>query len=539
MIFDQNAAGYGWIDCFHLLRSRWPIVMLVCSVVLVGGAALRRGLPLLHESSVSIKWEPQGAVDEPALSPSEFQASRLNGFSAQIAELRSGNLLSEVVLAENLVDRWGTDHEAEATRLLARRSSVEGRPEEGVILLRVRDVTAAAAADLVNAMADSFLSRKNSEVRAEANARVVRLDRGKRERHRAIEAIEARLLTLSTEGSGAEDEKSDLRRRLLGERNLLRSLEAKHQLAVIEAGDTKASAHLLERAGQSTAALVVPLFLRMPAMILIGLFAGIAVIFMIGGGDIRLHFLVDLQNRLGLPVAGFAPLCGTTLLTQKHLPPYLVESYRDLRTKLQRLPAGDCLLVTLMPLRSGEGLAEATTNLACVLADGGATVLVIEACFRDPQLHGYFEAANHPGLSDFLSGEMRLEETVIKTRRPNLWFMPSGPLHSDPGGLVAGRRMDDLLRDMRSRFDFLLLVAPSIHRVAEAGALAAFADGTVVVAPYGGCSVPQLKKARLALEAASAQLTAVLLTTKAEGSSLASPPPSLLSHESTRQLQTR
>ncbi len=515
------------MDYAHLLRSRWPIVMLVCSVVFLIGAALRKSVPFPYESVVCLQWEPEKATEEPAPSSSGFRASRLNDFSAQIAELRSGNLLSEVVLAEDLVRRWDVAHEAAATRLLARRSDVEGRAEEGLIVLRARDLTAAASADLANAIADRFLSRKQAEVRAEANARVVRFDREKRERHRAIEVIEARLLALNADGGsgGGEDEKSDLRHRLHSERNLLRSLEAKHQLAVIEAGEARSPARLSERAEEVSATLMVPFFLQTPGMILAGLLAGVGTILVRGRGGVRLQFLADLQNRLELPVAGFAPLGGTSLLAEKPLSPYLVESYRDLRTKLKRLPAGDCLLVTLLPLRSEAGLAEATTNLACVLADGGSTVLVIDAAFRDPQLHPYFEAAHHPGLSDFLSGEMRLEETVIKTRRPNLWFMPSGPLHPDPGGLIAGRRMDDLLWDMRSRFDFLLIAAPPLHRVAEAAALAALADCTAVVAPYGGCSVRQLQKARLALEVTAAQLTAVLLTTKAGGNPPASPPP--------------
>ena len=170
--------------------------------------------------------------------------------------------------------------------------------------------------------------------------------------------------------------------------------------------------------------------------------------------------------------------------------------------------------MTLMPLRDREGLAEAATNLACVLADGGGTVLVIDADFREPQLHRSFDSANHPGLSDFLSGEIRLEETVIKTLRPNLWFMPSGPLHDDPCGLISGRRMGDLVWNMRSRFDFILVVSPAIHSVSDAGALSALADYTAVVTPYRGCSLSQLRRAQVAINSASGRLAAVFLTTK-------------------------
>ncbi len=539
MTFGQNASGYGWVDYFHLLRSRWPVALLVCSLFLLGGAALQKKVPRLHESTVRLELEAGKAEsDAPAPSLSEFQASQLNDFSRQIAEMRSHNLLSEVVVACDLVKRWSTANEADATRLLAARSEVEALPQERTIVLRARDLNPAASAELVNAMADQFLSRKESEIRAEANARVVRLAREVAERHRAIASSERRLLALSSEAGSSEDEKTDLRRQLVSEGYLVRSLEAKHQLAAIEAGEAKSQARLVERAGESSAKLIVPLFLTMPCLIMLGLLSGIVVTILTERGDIRLNFLANLVQRAQVPLAGFAPVCGASLLTGRLLPTRLIESYRDLRTKLQRLPAGDCLLMTLMPLRGREGLAEATTNLACVLADGGSTVLVIDADFRNPQLHYHFDAANHPGLSDFLSGEMRIEETVIKTRRPNLWFMPSGPLHADPGGLIAGRRMGDLLWDMRSRFDYLLIAAPSIHEFADAGALAALADYTALVTPYRDCRVPQLKKARLALDAASAQLTAVFLTVNLEGGTTGPPRPEASVPVTLRQLQT-
>ena len=524
MIFDQHASGYGWIDYLRLLRSRWPIAVLSCLLFLLGGMALQKGVPCLHESMVRLELEPKKEFGKAAPSLSEFRPSQLHDFSSHIAELRSHNLLSEVVVTCDIVKRWGSAHEAEATRLLEERTELVAMPHDRAIVLRARDLNPAASAELVNAIADQFLSRKESEIRGEANSRVERLEREVGERHRAIRGIEARLLELGADATASEEEKTDLRRQLVSEGYLLRSLEAKHQLAAIEAGEAKSQVRLVERAAESSARPFVPIFFTMPALLFLGLLSGVVVTILAERGDIRLNALANLMQRAELPLGGFVPTCGASLLNGGLLPPRLIESYRDLRTKLQRLPAGDCLLLTLMPLRGRDGLAEATTNLACVLADGGSTVLVIDADFRNPQLHRHFEAANHPGLSDFLSGEMRIEETVIKTLRPNLWFMPSGPLHQDPAGLIAGRRMGDLLWDMRSRFDYLLIAAPSIHEVSDAGALAALGDYTAVVAPYRDCSVPQLKKAKLAIEAASAQLTAVFLTVNLEGAAPDLPP---------------
>lgn len=504
------------MDFFQLLRSKWPIVLLICSLVLLAGAGLKKRLPPLYESTVRIELDQTVKEASATYAATTFRSTQLNDLTRQAAELRSVSLLSEVIASCGLESRWKFTGESTVPALLKERIRVEALSEDRALLLSARDLTPETSADLANAIAARFLERKASEIQAEANARVMKLAAEVKDRNEEIKRLEARLVEIKDSQVGSEVESEDLRRMLVGERYLLHSLEAKHQLAVLEAGDTGTQAHIIERAEAGVAKFVAPIWLTLPGLVSLGLLAGLVLTFVVDGGRTRWNLITNIVNHLQVSVAGFAPLSGVSLLRAKNSPERLIEGYRDLRTRLQRLPAGDCLFISLMPLRDREGLAEMVTNLSCVLADGGKTVLVIDADFRHPRLHRFFDAANHPGLSDFLSGEMRLEETVIKVRRPNLWFMPSGPLHDDPCGLINGRRMGDLIWNMRSRFDFILLVSPSIHEVSDGGALAALADFTAVVTPYWACSVSQLKKARLALEAASARLCAVLLTTKLE-----------------------
>jgi len=109
---------------------------------------------------------------------------------------------------------------------------------------------------------------------------------------------------------------------------------------------------------------------------------------------------------------------------------------------------------------------------------------------------------------------MRLEETVIRARRANLWFMPSGPRPDDPGGLLNGRRMSDLIWDLRSRFDFILFASPSIHECSDGGFLASVADYTIITEPSAGYSLKRLRETKTALETVSAVFGGVVLTTR-------------------------
>jgi Mrp family chromosome partitioning ATPase len=118
---------------------------------------------------------------------------------------------------------------------------------------------------------------------------------------------------------------------------------------------------------------------------------------------------------------------------------------------------------------------------------------------------------------------MRLEETVVKARRANVWFMPSGPLPDDPSGLLGGKRMDDLIWEMRRRFDYILVTAPSIHRFADAGTLVSFADHAVLVTSYRRHSISRLRKASLAIEACGVSVSGILLGERFTGLSSRKP----------------
>ncbi|MCB1205018.1 MAG: hypothetical protein KDN18_12230 [Verrucomicrobiae bacterium] len=516
MIFRQGGVGYGWIDFFYLLRSRWPVVFLFASLVMVAGAAWKRHAPGLFEGELTIALGDD-AMGDPSSAAAGFRPSGSHDLYREAAELGSRAMLSEVAGPSGIVKRWKVGEADDLLRLLESRVSIGVLPEERHLVVRARDLTAEHAASLANSIGDRYLARKETEARAEAGARVRRLSEEIEGRHREISRIEEELVELADTGA-AQEELAPLRRRLATAQNLVHSLGAKHQLALLEAEEAEGEARIISYARPERTRATTPWWLSLPGLGISGVLAGMMAMVALEAFCRRTRWdaVSDLMNRLDLQFAGFAPVQGGSPVTGVPVTAAVLEPYRDIRNRLLRLPLGECLFVTLMPLRKQDASPEAISNLACVLADAGRTVLVVDADFRNPSLHPLFDAAHHPGLSDFLSGEMRLEETVIRSRRANLWFMPPGPLHDDPGGLLNGKRMDDLVRDLKTRFDFILVASPSIHEVSDAGILASMADCNAVITPYLGHSVRKLRETRTALETVHAPLSGVLLTTRAE-----------------------
>jgi len=525
MVSGHNAVRFGWGDYLYLLSSRWPLVLLVGSVVLLAGAALKRQLPSLYEAEARIALVVPDLQADPLLARPEFQPSRPNDLFREADELTSRALLSEVAGPLALTSRWKVKDVDDLMALLGSRVEVEILAETNGLLLRARDVSPRDASALANAIGDRFVVRKDAEARAEANARVIRLEQEISERRNEIASIEKGLVSVAGEAGPDSLITTEKRRRLVTLRNLIHSLEAKHQLALLEVDEARGTARLIAPALPDRAVATMPLWLSTPGLVVLGILAGMGTVLGIALSFRRSRWgaIADLMKQFQLHFAGFAPVSSTAgRWAANEVPGSLLEPYRELRNRLLRLPAGDCVWMTMMPLRRTEPGGEAIVHLATVLADSGRTVLVIDADFRAPSLHLFFEAAHHPGLSDYLCGEMRLEETVIRARRMNLWFMPAGPLHDDPGGLLNGKRMDDLVRELRSRFDFILVASPSIHEVSDAGVLAAISEFNTLITPYHGLSLRRLRETQLALETVNAPLSGVLLTTRVEPEPVAS-----------------
>lgn len=511
MITNQNSAAFDWVECVHLLKARWVTVVLIVSIVFLAGATMMVGSPESHRAEVVIEFFPRRSDHFAMRRSSEMQASSASQLGRETVRLKSRDLLAEVLKKTDLGDRWQISSPEDLDGLSEKIEVVRGA-ERNTLILSVTDPSSEAAADLANALASRFVSRETSDAVVRANQRATRLGAEVDSRRERVVELEKRLLELNLGPEAGTETVEETRRDLLLENNVLLALEARHQAALIDAEGNQKVAAVAVPADPSTAMKLGSSWSTAGSLISLGLLMGVATVCLFGREKGRLSVIKRMSEKLEIDVSGLAPVTGKSLMHRARPSSALIEPFRDVRTKIDRLPAGECLFLTMVPDEAGEGFAEVLVNLAAVQADAGHTVLVIDADMRDPRLHEYFDSAQHPGLSDFLTGEMRLEETVIKTRRANLWFMPSGPQRDDPSGLIAGRRMTDLVWEMRSRFDYIIVSSPSLLEFAEAGALSEIADHTVAVSAFREHSLSRLKKMKAAVELASGVFSGVVLT---------------------------
>lgn len=163
--------------------------------------------------------------------------------------------------------------------------------------------------------------------------------------------------------------------------------------------------------------------------------------------------------------------------------PYL-ESYERLRTNLRR--AGDKPVRVLLLTSAGteEGKTFCAYNLAIASARAGKRTLLIEADLRKPTRVGCLKMTADPENSlEPLLYYGQLNHCIrLVPEIENLYVVPSpGPVRQ-PGGILESNELLRLLKDVRQRFDFVVLDAPALSAGNDALMLEPHTDGMVFVA---------------------------------------------------------
>jgi polysaccharide biosynthesis transport protein len=189
-----------------------------------------------------------------------------------------------------------------------------------------------------------------------------------------------------------------------------------------------------------------------------------------------------LQQEFG-PMAEALPSKGRQ--STKYAAAPFLEALRSLRTSLLLLHDGQPPKVVLITSSvAGEGKSKLTANLAGVLAQSGARVLLVDADLRRPVLHTGLGLDKSPGLGAVLA-DGALPVVYKHPQLSTLSILCGGATPALPSELLGSKRMIDLLAGWRAQYDFILLDSPPVLPVTDARVLSQICDATLLVARHG------------------------------------------------------
>lgn len=177
--------------------------------------------------------------------------------------------------------------------------------------------------------------------------------------------------------------------------------------------------------------------------------------------------------------------------------PRFVEQFKSLSSRFEyRVDALDCKVVAVTSAVAGEGKTVSAVNLATNLASSGRKkVLLVDVDLRKCDLAKRVRVAPVPGLTEHLAGSAAMEAILRNSVTPGLSIIPGGMRISAPWELLSGDRFRNFLKEVRDRFDLVLLDTPPVIPVSDTHALRDIVDGVVVVYRLGHTPHPLLRQA--------------------------------------------
>ncbi len=184
----------------------------------------------------------------------------------------------------------------------------------------------------------------------------------------------------------------------------------------------------------------------------------------------------ELERLTDLPIIGSVPHYSKKKLTDSKLVVNQVsrssisESLRTIRTNMEFLRGSNSQnIITITSTISGEGKTFVAVNMAAIIALSKQKVCVVDMDMRKPKVHIAFDAENgENGVSTMLIGKAKLEECIRETSVEDLHFITAGPIPPNPSELILNGQYEKLLKDLRKKYDVIILDTPPIGLVTDA-----------------------------------------------------------------------
>ena len=207
----------------------------------------------------------------------------------------------------------------------------------------------------------------------------------------------------------------------------------------------------------------------------------------------------DLES-LTLPFAGEIPLVTSKGKKQQENNKIVIEqghrdvvneAFRVLRTNMEFMLGdasenGKAPVILFTSFNPGSGKTFLAVNTAACIAIKGKQVLVIDGDLRRGSASAYIDKPQL-GLSDYLGHRTNdiASITVEVENHPTLHIIPVGTIPPNPTELLADKRFNQLIEDVRTKYDYICIDCPPIDIVADTQIISKIADRTIFIVRAG------------------------------------------------------
>ncbi|HUS00537.1 MAG TPA: polysaccharide biosynthesis tyrosine autokinase [Chitinophagaceae bacterium] len=198
----------------------------------------------------------------------------------------------------------------------------------------------------------------------------------------------------------------------------------------------------------------------------------------------KILFRSEIEEKTKVPVVGeivqIASKDPIVILEGKRT--IIAEQFRSLRTNLSFMALNEDAKTTLITSNvSGEGKSFVSINLAISNTLTDKKVALLELDLRKPRLSALLGVNRDPGISNYLVGKIPIEGIIKETKIKNLFVISAGAIPPNPSELILSNKFKELMVELKSRFDYLIIDSAPIGPVSDSLLLKDYADTTIFV----------------------------------------------------------
>ncbi|WP_288390590.1 polysaccharide biosynthesis tyrosine autokinase [uncultured Acinetobacter sp.] len=234
----------------------------------------------------------------------------------------------------------------------------------------------------------------------------------------------------------------------------------------------------------------------------------------------------QIENEFDLPVYATVPRSPVQesrikLLKKKKSIPILaiknsddiaIESLRSMRTAIHfALANAKNNVITITGPAPEVGKSFISVNLATILAQSNKRVLLIDADLRRGYLNKYFNAEIKPGLSEYLAGEVGLNEITHHSEVAGLDMITRGKSPANPSEALSTPQFIAFLEEIMPLYDHILIDTPPVLAVTDGVVIAQNAGVNLVIARHAKTHMKELELTLSRFEQAGIKVNGFIL----------------------------
>jgi capsular exopolysaccharide synthesis family protein len=197
----------------------------------------------------------------------------------------------------------------------------------------------------------------------------------------------------------------------------------------------------------------------------------------------RIQTADDVSGELGMNVVGTLPVLPTRWSAGSgdgywgHL---VTESVAYIRTVVLAGRGGQpTRVIMISSAQSQEGKTMLASNLALSIARTGRRTLLVDGDMRRPSVAPLFGVPEGPGIAEVLRGEAAVAECFRPSAMPGLTLLPAGRCCRQAIQELAREGIENLFRQLREEFDFIVVDSSPILPVSDSLLLGRLVDAVV------------------------------------------------------------